>query len=65
MGRSLSGFSLAATTPLGATWPELLLPDRSTLFELIDDEPGGVEGVGSMGAGDGHGHRDLANLDDT
>ena len=34
------------------------------LFELIDDEPGGLEGVGSMGAGDGHCHRDFANFDD-
>ncbi len=64
MGRLVSGFSLAATTPLGATWPELLLPDRSMLFEVIDDESGSLEGVGSMGAGDGHCHRDLANFDD-
>ncbi|MFB3044332.1 MAG: carboxypeptidase-like regulatory domain-containing protein, partial [Acidimicrobiia bacterium] len=42
---NLPGIHSAATTPLGATRPEFLLPDRCTLFELIDDEPGGVEGV--------------------
>src|SRR5207247_11053344 len=49
--------------PLGvAVGEQLVLPDRHRCLEIVDQAAAGLEGLGAVRAGDGHDHRQVADL---